>query len=354
MSARRSSIVLITLAVVLVAVATVVRFVLAPNATKLPDDTDQTVHYAGEAMMLDSKALQAGDTAHAFKSDIPITVDRRVQVTSTHGDTAVLKDATTIHLGKQSLPSAKTYALDRDSRRGTSPPASKSVEPSHGALSSAFPPDAAQDNSYRYYDSTTRSIVPVRYTGTAKREGRAVNVYDITVSAPVKDPAVLAPLPPALPKKLVAKLRPELDSTARARLTPAALSALPDPVPITYQGRSTLVAYIDQQTGIAIDQTVSRTVVASTTVGDEPTSLMPVSSFTFGVTPASMRELGDKAGSAGLLLTLLTDVTPLVLIAVAAALLLIYFLRRRKHRPGAPASREPAPATSAPGTGTTG
>lgn len=128
MSAHRSSTVLITVAVVLVAVATVVRFVLAPNATKLPDDTDQTVHYAGKAMMLDSKALQFGDTAHALKSGIPITVDRRLQVTSTHGDTAVLKDATTIHLGKQSLPSVKTYALDRESRRGTSPPASKSVD----------------------------------------------------------------------------------------------------------------------------------------------------------------------------------------------------------------------------------
>ncbi|MEU8654212.1 porin PorA family protein [Streptomyces sp. NPDC048737] len=345
MSARRSSIVLITVAVVLVAVATVVRFVLAPNATKLPGDTDQTVHYAGEAMMLDSKALQSGDTAHALRSDIPITVDRRVQVTSVHGDTAVLKDATTIHLGKQSLSSAKAYALDRETRRGTSPPASKSVEPSRGALSSAFPPDAEQNDSYTYYDSTTRSIVPVRYTGTAKREGRAVNVYKITVSAPVTDPAVLKPLPPALPKKLVAKLLPELDSTA--------LSALPDPVPIAYQGRSTLVAYIDQQTGIAIDQTVSRTVVASTGVGDEPTSLLPVSSFTFSVTPASMRELGDKAASAGLLLTLLTDVTPLVLIAIAAAFLLISFLQRRKRQPGAPAPKEPAPATSASGTGTT-
>ncbi|MGN9821647.1 porin PorA family protein [Streptomyces sp. SD11] len=341
MSARRSSIVLITVAVVLVAVATVVRFVLAPNATKLPADTDQTVHYAGEAMMLDSKALRFGDTAHALKSDIPITVNRRLQVTSTHGDTAVLKDATTIHLGKQSLPSVKTYALDRESRRGTSPPASKSVEPSRGALSSAFPPDAAQDNSYRYYDSMTRSIVPIRYTGTARREGRAVNVYTITVSAPVKDPEVLKPLPPALSKQLVTKLRPELDSTARARLTPAVLSALPNPVPIAYQGRSTLVAYIDQQTGIAIDQTVTRTVVASTTVGGEPTLLMPVSSFAFSVTPASVGELGDKADSAGLLLTLLTDVTPLVLLAVAA-LLLIYLLQRRTRQPDAPASQKPA------------
>ncbi|MFF0692167.1 porin PorA family protein [Streptomyces tendae] len=333
MSARRPTILLITVAVALLAAAAAVRLVVAPNVTKLPGDTDQTVQYAGEATLLDSKALQSGDTAHALRSGVPVTVDRRIRVTSTHGDTAVLEDTMTVHAGEQSLPSSKTYAIDRGSRKGTSPPASTPAEPSRGALSSAFPPGAAQDDSYTYYDATTRSIVPVHYTGTTRREGRTVNVYEIKVSAPVKDPATLEPLPSALPKKLVASLVPGLDSTARARFTPAVLSALPDPVPLSYLGQSTLVAYVDQQTGIAIDQTVSRKVIAVTTAGSEPARpvpLLPVSALTFGITADSMKELGDKAESAGVKLSLLTVAAPIVLIVVAVLLLVIAFLRRHR------------------------
>ncbi|MFF0666795.1 porin PorA family protein [Streptomyces tendae] len=333
MSARRPTILLITVAVALLAAAASVRLVVAPNVTKLPGDTDQTVQYAGEATLLDSKALQSGDTAHALRSGVPVTVDRRIRVTSTHGDTAVLEDTMTVHAGEQSLPSSKTYAIDRGSRKGTSPPASTPTEPSRGALSSAFPPGAAQDDSYTYYDATTRSIVPVHYTGTTRREGRTVNVYEIKVSAPVKDPATLEPLPAALPKNLVASLVPGLDSTTRARFTPAVLSALPDPVPLSYLGQSTLVAYVDQQTGIAIDQTVSRKVIAVTTAGSEPARpvpLLPVSALTFGITADSMKELGDKAESAGLKLSLLTVAAPIVLIVVAVLLLVIAFLRRHR------------------------
>ncbi|MEU9636353.1 porin PorA family protein [Streptomyces tendae] len=333
MSARRPTILLITVAVALLAAAAAVRLVVAPNVTKLPGDTDQTVQYAGEATLLDSKALQSGDTAYALRSGVPVTVDRRIRVTSTHGDTAVLEDTMTVHAGEQSLPSSKTYAIDRGSRKGTSPPASTPAEPSRGALSSAFPPGAAQDDSYTYYDATTRSIVPVHYTGTARREGRTVNVYEIKVSAPVKDPATLEPLPSALPKKLVASLVPGLDSTARARFTPAVLSALPDPVPLSYLGQSTLVAYVDQQTGIAIDQTVSRKVIAVTTAGSEPARpvpLLPVSALTFEITADSMKDLGDKAESAGVKLNLLSVAAPLVLVVVAVLLLVIAFLRRHR------------------------
>ncbi len=334
MSAYRPSIVLITMAVLLVAAAAIVRLVVAPNATKLPADTDQTVHYAGETTMLDGKALRSGDTAHALRSGIPVTADRRVRVTSTHGDTAVIEDTMTVHAGEQSLPGSKTYAIDRTSRKGAPPPASTSAENSRGALSSAFPPDAEQDDSYTYYDATTRSIVPVRYTGTARREGHAVNVYEIKVSAPVKDPAVLKPLPTALPKKLVASLVPALDSRTRARLTPTVLTGLPDPVPLTYLGQSTLVAYVDQETGIAVDQTVSRRTVATASVDGAAMPLLPVSVLTLEVTPESVRDLGDKATSAGRILTALTVLAPLAMVAVAALLLLAAFLlaRRRRHR----------------------
>jgi hypothetical protein len=105
-------------AAVLVAAAAVVRFVVAPAATKLPDDTDQKVHYAGRATLLDAEALRTGDTAHALRTDVPVSVERRVRAVSTHGDTALVEDTLTVTADGRSLPSSKTYAVHPARRRG--------------------------------------------------------------------------------------------------------------------------------------------------------------------------------------------------------------------------------------------
>lgn len=172
--------------------------------------------------------------------------------------------------------------------------------------------------------------MPTHYAGSAKRAGRSVNVYKITATGPVKDPTMLRTLPKALPKKLAAGLAPSLPAATQAKFTPAAVAALPDPVPLTYSGRTTILAYVDQQTGIAIDQTIDQQVIANTVLGGSRTALLPVSAFNFKITPASMSELGDKAASAGLMLTLMSDIAPLVLVVIGAALILIAYLRRRR------------------------
>src|SRR5712672_3113031 len=107
---RRSSIVLSVIGVVVIMLAVLVRFVVVPIATQLPGNTDLGVSYAGTATLLNSRALQSGDTKHVIAANVPLTVDRRVKVTSPHGDTAIVSDALTIHAGDQTLPSAHTYA----------------------------------------------------------------------------------------------------------------------------------------------------------------------------------------------------------------------------------------------------
>ena len=131
------------------------------------------------ATLLNSGALQSGDTKHVIAANVPITVHRRLKATSIQGDTAIVSDDLTIHAGSQTLPSDHTYALNRTTLEGVTPPAGVSVEPSVGALSSMFPIGPPANSSYRYYDSTTRDIVPISYTGHATREGRSVNVYTI-------------------------------------------------------------------------------------------------------------------------------------------------------------------------------
>ncbi|WP_261557118.1 porin PorA family protein [Frankia tisae] len=327
---RRWSIAWAVVGILLVVAAVVLRFVLVPIATRLPGDTDLTVHYQGTANLLDSKALQAGKASSALRSHLPITVDRRVQVLSTAGDTAVVSDALTVHAPGQELPSSYLYAVDRSTLKGVTPPAGKKTEPATGALTSAFPLHPKSDSSYTYYDPATRTIVPMTYAGHDTRGGRSVNVYRISPSGAVRNPDLLASLPPALPKSLVVGLAPLLPAGVRAALTPATVAALPDPIPLTYTGTSAIVAYVDRQTGVAIDETISQQVIVNVTVGGRTVSLLPVVALDFHITPASIADLADKAKSAGLLLILVGLVAPLVLLVLGLALIVLAVLRERR------------------------
>ena len=340
MAIRRSSIVLGAVGVVLIALALVIRFVVVPIATQLPGSTDLPVTYSGTGTLLNSAALQSGDTSHVIASNVPITVDRQVKVTNVHGGTAIVADDLTIHAGNETLPSDHTYALDRTTLEGVAPPEGITVEPSVGALSSAFPIGPAASGVYRFYDSTTRNIVPVGYAGHATREGRAVNVYTISSVGSVKDPGLLKMLPPSLPKKLLASIAALLPASVRAEVTPATLAALPDPVPLSYTGTTHITAYVDEQTGVPIDEAISEQVVVNVAAGARTLSLIPVLALDFHVTPASMQYLANKASTSGELLTVIEVIVPLVLAVIGIVLIVIAILRRRRRAPAVPADAE--------------
>jgi hypothetical protein len=347
---RRSSIVIGAVGIVLIVLALLVWFVVVPFATQLPGNTDLKVSYAGSGTLLNASALRSGDTRHVIATNVPITVDRELKVTSTHGGTAVLTDDLAIHAGPQTLPSDHTYAVDRTTLEGVAPPAGIAVEPSVGALSSAFPIGPKADSSYRYYDSSTRKIVPITYARAASVDGRSVNVYQISAAGPVRDPGLLKMLPPALPKKLLAGLAPLLPAAVRAEITPATIAALPDPVPLSYTATTAIGAYVDQQTGVPVNETISQQVIANVTAGGRTLSLIPVLALDFHVTPASMQSLANKASTAGLLLTVLKVIAPLVLLAGGVIALAIAVLRRRRPAPAAPAGTEAADAPQAQNT----
>src|SRR5690349_21421167 len=131
---RRSSIILAGIGVVLIVLGVLVRFVVVPVATKLPGSTNLGVTYSGRATLLNSSALRSGDTKNVIATNVAITVDRQLKVTSIQGDTAIVSDDLTIHAGSQTLPSDHTYALNRTTLEGVAPPAGVSVDPSVGAL----------------------------------------------------------------------------------------------------------------------------------------------------------------------------------------------------------------------------
>jgi Porin PorA len=330
---RRSSIILAGIGVVLIVLGVLVRLVVVPVATKLPGSTNLGVTYSGRATLLNSSALRSGDTKNVIATNVPVTVDRQLKVTSIQGDTAIVSDDLTIHAGSQTLPSDHTYALNRTTLEGVTPPAGVSVEPSVGALSSMFPIGPAANGSYRYYDSTTRNIVPISYTGHATRDGRSVNGYQITSAGAVKDPGLLKMLPPSLPKKLIAGLAPLLPAAERAKFTPAVLAALPNPIPLSYTGTTSIVAAVDSQTGIPITETISEQVVVNVTAGAQTLSLIPVLALDFHLTPASTTYLANKAKTTGELLTLMKVIVPVALVVIGVVLLVIAILRR--HKPAA-------------------
>ena len=158
-------------------------------------------------------------------------------------------------------------------------------------------------------------------------------MYRIASTGAVKDPGLLKLLPPSLPKKLIASLAPLLPAAVQAKITPATLAALPSPVPLSYTGTTSIVAYVDLQTGVPIDETVSEQVVVNVAAGAQTLSLIPVFALDFHVTPASMKYLADKAKTAGELLTLMKVIVPIALVVIGVVLLVIAILRR--HKPAA-------------------
>ena len=156
------------------------------------------------------------------------------------------------------VASAHTFALVRTTMEGVTSPDGIAVEPSTGALSSAFPIGPNADGTYTYYDPTTQSIVPITFAGHDDRGGRSVNVYEISAGGAVADPGLLELLPPALPKALLPSLAEILAADVRSQLTPALVAALADPVPATYTATTNIVAYVDEQTGVAVDHTIAQ------------------------------------------------------------------------------------------------
>jgi heme/copper-type cytochrome/quinol oxidase subunit 2 len=127
----------------------------------------------------------------------------------------------------------------------------------------------------------------------------------------------------------------------RAQFTPAAVAELPDPVPVTYTGTTHIVADVDRQTGVAIDEAISEQIVVNVMVGARPVSLLPVLALDFHITPASIHYLADKASSAGRLLTILTIVVPIGLGVIGVILIVVAVIRRKKPQPSSPGPQGP-------------
>jgi MFS family permease len=339
-SRRRPWAMLAVTGVLLQIVAALLTFVIAPKATVLPENADVTAHLSGSVTMLNKQAIKKHDLAHVFIRNAPLTVDRRVHVTSTHGNTAVVAVDQTLHVGPAAMPSTHVYAVNRSTRQSAAAPAGVAVEPAHG-LTIGYPVAPKPANVYRTYDPTTQISGPVTYQGKTTRAGRNVYVYASDITGPVQDKGMLASLPVALPKPVLAALASRLPATVQSKLTPA-LQTLPAVVPLHYASASKTTAYVDRVTGGAIDQAVHQQIVATIKVNGTDVPLVPVLVLHAQVTPGSVHALAARSAKAEGMLNLVGRTIPVALVIVGLGFEALAFLRRRKNR----TARAAAGATS--------
>jgi hypothetical protein len=334
---RRSSILLGTVGVLLAALALIERFAVVPVLTRLPGDTNISFSYEGTGTLLDTKALDSGDAANVLHKNVPLTMERRVRVVSSSGDVAVMRDDSTLHAGPTTLPASHVYAVNRSTREAATPPAGVTVEPASG-LTVGFPLHPKADDSYRYFDSATGQTVPVAYeTKLGKYFGRAVGVYHVVATGPVKDANLSRALPASLPKNKLAPVAPLLPADVREKLISAA-AALPDPVPMHYTVTRDIHVWIDTVTGLAVNERVDEEVVAGVSVEGKLVNLLPVLAVDLTVTPRSRQDLAQKSADVARSLTLVEVVAPIVLGVLGLILVTAVLVRRRRpsHRGSTP------------------
>jgi hypothetical protein len=328
---RRSALVLGASGGVAVVLGALVNPVVVPQLSKLPSNTDMTVHYAGTASLVDQTAAAKGDVAGAMKTGVPLTLDRHIHVLSTSGNTAIVADDQTLTItGLPPMPDDHVYAVDRKTVQAGAPPAGKTVEPASG-IPIGWPVGPSAHHAYRYYDPSTQTSAPLTYTGSAKVKGRGVLDFQSSVpAAPVKDKVLLATLPTTLPKAVAGALAPLLPKETAALLTPQVLAALPDAIPLAYTATTTVQAGADKAVGLPLEQHLQQKVMLNVALpGQAPIPLLPVLSTDLQLTPASQQYLANKADTAGTELSVVKIVVPVVLVVLGLALLVLAYLKRK-------------------------
>lgn len=328
MALRRPS-VLISLGLLLLIAAVAVRFIVVPGFSGLPGDLDVTSRTEGEGTFLNAAALQSGDVANVIAKDVPVSLDRHIYVSETHGDTAIVHDDQTINVqGGVPIRSNHTYAVHRKTMESAPAPTAAEVEP-HTGFTIALPAHPDSNTKYSLYDSATRQTVPMNYTGTKTISGREVLTYDIEALGGLADPAILGALPPVLPKAQLVQLTPVLPADVLAKMTPDLIAALPDLVPVTYTSVARYGLAVDKTLGTPIDVSIAQQVIANVSANGQMTSVVPVIALNTKFTPQSVANAADTAESVARLLATVSIVLPTLLTALGMVLIVLGLVRRR-------------------------
>ena len=323
----------LVLGLLLIVTAGLIRWVVAPNKTVLPGNTDTTRTYAGTAAVLFNPAALTGTGGQVLAHGVPITVVHHTKVLGTSGNNALVSDARSVSAGGQPVAAVDyRYAVNRKSL-GAGSGFSNVI--AQTGLTFNWPINT-QKRDYTGWVSDTHQATTLRYTGTANRGGVSVYTYTATTKpAQIVDPQVLKGLPQSLPKATLVQLATQLGlPAAQLQGLQALLPSLPDPVPFSYTYQVSAQYWVAPASGIVVDVKQHEVRALGLSVGGVTTAVTPVLDMTFTSTPATLTAAAKDANNKADAITLIHTTLPLgALIAGTVALLggavLLGYGRRR-------------------------
>ncbi|MEV0854469.1 porin PorA family protein [Nocardia fluminea] len=340
---RKATVVWLLLGLTLIVCAVVVRFVILPSLTRLPEDLDQSQKYEGTIQALNEQAFSAGDLTNLLTPEIPVTAERKVTVDAVDGDLAIVTSAAAITLpDKTTRNDVHTYAVDRgdltpvqlDAHKLETlvPENKRNTFEAHSGLAFSWPMNPSKEGT-ALYDSVTRTAQPATFVDESDLHDRRVYTYSIDASGPVTSPAMLeqfASLPGQLPKDLVAGLVQAgvVPEQSRAALQEA-LPSMPDLVNIGFGSTNEIQAAVDSQFGapLRVDQTQG--VYVTVRAGSQDVPIMPLSIVKLRTADsdivASAETLSKNAG----LLSVLGIWVPVGMAIIGVGLLVLGITRPR-------------------------
>jgi len=337
----------------LVASALLAWWITPSYIARMPSDYNKTRTYDGTIRTLfDPAALKAGNLAGAIRTGLPATLSHNVKVQQTSGNTALIQDTRNISVSGSTVGHTVTsYAVDRQTLEATSShPSDWNVTPATG-LTVSWPLGAKQQN-YTGWVYQTNTTATLKYVKQAQQGGINTYQYQATVPpTPIKNPQLLA----NLPKSLSVSLLPALQ--AAGLISPANLGSLSQlfpgareiPLGYTYQANNTY--YVAPGTGLVVNLSNDERQMAGIRLPNgKIIPVIPVLSYTYHASPASLSAAVNDANSGSSTITTWGVTVPIAAAAVGFVLVVLaVFLWMRGGSRGRPTGithpeRRPTPA----------
>ncbi|WP_409331335.1 porin PorA family protein [Trujillonella humicola] len=343
MRVTRSSLVLAVVGVLLIVAAAVVRFVVVPSATQLPEDLDVTLRFAGTYDGINPGVL-SGEGGDVVLEDVPIEATRRVQSESVDGDTEIVlrTDERTIGDSEPAVTEVR-FAVDRETAEARpAPDGAEDVTSAEGLVFTLPVDPSTEEGAYEYWDQYTLQAAPLTYEGEETLGGRDVYRYESVAEGELADPEALG-LPTALPRDQLTDLAGGLTGLVDQSLLdalPGVLPSLPAEIPIAWTSRTTTYVDADQELGATIAGGSTQEITGSLDLGITVVEV-PFATIDVYSTDDSIEERGDDVGDDSGLLAAIGTILPIVATVLGVLSLLGALLLARR------AARRPAGTTGA-------
>ncbi|MGV0585271.1 porin PorA family protein [Mycobacteroides chelonae] len=346
MTVRRSSIVSLMLGTLLLVGATVVRFSVVPELSKLHADFSAGQKFEGTVRMVNPQAFAMNDLANLVGPEMPVTANRSLAVDAVSGDTAIITTDTAVNLPNGlRQKDIHTFAVNRadfspvvltdQEVQSLVPVEARSRFTAHEGILFSFAPSPANQGN-RVYDTVTMAAQDAKFTKEDTVEGRKVNRYEVNGAGSVKNPSLLvlaASLPAQVPKELLAGL-------LQAGVVPqqsipalrAGLASLPEIVAVGLGSTNSMELAVDQQFGTPLDAKQTQGIYATVVIDGQRVPVLPLSVVSLHVMPTDVAATGAVLSSNATKLSLVGGWLPLFAAVLGVGFILMAAARWRRPK----------------------